>query len=73
MSSDMWIALANLVILILLCFIVWPAVKLYVTIFTSNMAMAVKVVLSVIIGLVMVAIGIYGISLLRALGLFKCG
>ena len=73
MTADKWITLANLIILILSCFLVWPIVKLYVTIFTCDMAIAFKIILSAVIGIVIIAVLVYGISLLRDLGLFCAG
>lgn len=72
MTPDKWITLANLIILILSCFLVWPVVKLFVSIYTSNMNISFKIVLSAIIGVVLCAILIYAVVLLRALGLFGC-
>ena len=73
MTADKWITLANLIILILSCFLAWPIVKLYVTIFTCDMAIAFKIILSAVIGIVIIAVLVYGISLLRDLGLFCAG
>lgn len=67
-----WIAIANLIILVLACFMIWPVVKLYVSIYTSDMNVPFKIVLSAIIGVVMAAIMVYGVIQLHALGLFKC-
>ena len=72
MTADKWITLANLIILILSCFLVWPVVKLFVSIYTSDMNISFKIVLSAIIGVVMTAILIYAVILLHALGLFRC-